>query len=287
MSVNQRAYFGAVYGSLRRLARIALLRPKRPQVPILSRPLEQIVERHSWICSIIRDWAPNPENWRGRPVCEVGAGDCLAAASMMLGLGASHVTVIEHEPPVTGPKQAAALKEMRHLGFPCDPSILETNNGLNKNKCTYIQSYMENSEGRAVHTLVYSICVGEHVEDLPAFFATCLDSLVPGGETFHYIDLGGHGIFEDPVPPLDFHRYGDLAYAAVYPPYHRATRRFVSDYIKAAELAGFQEVRVEATRRADQNYLKSLRPHLKSRARRIPDEELSVVEFVLSAKKPD
>jgi len=286
LSATQKAYLGALYGSLRRLARIALGRPKKPQIPILSLPLEQIVERHSWICSIIRDRAPSSESWKGKPVCEVGAGDCLAAASMMLGLGASHVTVIEHEPPVTGPKQAETLAALGFLGFPCDPSILDEGNELNADRCTYIQSYMESSEGRAIHAIVYSICVGEHVEDLTAFFATCYDSLLPGGETFHYIDLGGHGIFEDPAPPLDFHMYSDLAYAAIYPPYYRATRRFVRDYVKSAEAAGFRDIRIEPTRRADPEYLAGLRPRLKSRARRITDDELSVVEFVLSAKRP-
>lgn len=284
MIAGHGSYFGALYGSLRRFARIALGLKKKPQIPILSLPLDSIVERHSWICSIIRDWAPSSEDWKARPVCEVGAGDCLAAASMMLGIGASHVTIVEHEPPVTGPKQAAALAELRRLGFPCDPSILNEKYDLNKEKCSYMQSYMENSRGRADHALVYSICVGEHVEDLTAFFANCRESLASGGKMFHYIDLGGHGIFEDPMPPLDFHKCSDFAYAAIYPPYNRATRRFVNDYVKAAERAGLQEVRIEATRRADRNYVKSIRSELKSRARQIPDEELSVIEFVLSAK---
>jgi hypothetical protein len=204
---------------------------------------------------------------------------------MLLGLGASHVTIVEHEPPVTGSKQFDVLANLRALGHPCDKTILNHRNQLNESKCSFFTNYMENFAGSGDSSLVYSICVGEHVEDLTAFFRSCYDTLVDGGEMMHYIDLGGHGIFEDPVPPLEMHRYGWIAYGAIYPRYNRATRRFVSDYAKAASKSGFHSISVRATRKADEHYVKGILPLLKSHAVGASADELSVIEFVLHAKK--
>lgn len=247
--------------------------------------MEQVLQRHGWICSLMRDHLPDSHLWLGRKVCEAGAGDCLAAASMLLGLGASHVTIVEHEPPVTGSKQSDILRNLCALGYPCDQTILNHANQLNESKCTYVMSYMENFAGRADCSLVYSICVGEHVEDLKAFFRSCYDTLVDGGKMMHYIDLGGHGIFEDPIPPLEMHRYGRIAYGAIYPRYSRATRRFVSDYAKVASEVGFRSISVRVTRRADEDYVKSILPNLKSHALGTPQDELGVIEFILYARK--
>jgi len=284
-SPSGRAYLGALSGRLKSLARSILGRKRQPISPVLAQPMELILDRHAWICSLMRQHLPDRKLWSSRKVCEAGAGDCLAAASMILGLGASHVTIVEHEPPVTGSKQLDVLENLCALGYPCDRRILNHKNELNESKCSFVTSYMENFAGPGDCSLVYSICVGEHVEDLTAFFRSCYDTLVDGGEMMHYIDLGGHGIFEDPVPPLEMHRYGRIAYGAIYPPYSRATRRFVSDYAKAASEAGFHGISVSATRKVDGNYTKSIRPHLKSHAIGISEDELSVIEFVLYAKK--
>jgi hypothetical protein len=282
---SRRAYLGALYGRLKSLTRSILGRQRKPVSPVLALTMEQILERHTWICSLMREHLPDSHLWSGRKVCEAGAGDCISAASMLLGLGASHVTIVEHEPPVTGSKQFEVLDNLCALGYPCDRAILNNKNQLNNSKCSFITSYMENFAGSGDCSLVYSICVGEHVEDLAAFFRSCYDTLVDGGEMMHYIDLGGHGIFEDPVPPLEMHRYGRITYGAIFPPYSRATRRFVSDYVKAASESGFHSISVKATRRADENYVKSILPHLKSHALGTPQDELGVIEFILYARK--
>lgn len=284
-SPSRRAYLGALYGRLKSFTRCILGKQRKPVSPVLALPMEQILERHAWICSLVREHLPGSNLWSGRKVCEAGAGDCLAAASMLLGLGASHVTIVEHEPPITGSKQFEVLENLCALGYPCEKTILNHKNQLNESKCSLFTSYMENFPGSGDCSLVYSICVGEHVEDLVAFFRSCYDTLVDGGEMVHYIDLGGHGIFEDPVPPLEMHRYGRITYGAIYPRYSRATRRFISAYAKAASECGFHSISVRATRKADENYVKGILPHLKSHAAGIAEDELGVIEFVLHAKK--
>ncbi len=267
-----------------RQAKAMLGLKRRVLAPVLSQPLEAIVARHAWVCDVLQDWLPPLHDLYGKRACEAGAGDCLAAASMMLGLGVSRVTIVEGEPPVLGYKQAEVIGALRERGYPCDASILTAEHNLNPDKCEYVQSHMEDYVGAENCSLTYSVCVGEHVEDLTGFFTSCRRVLEPGGLMVHYIDLGGHGMFEDPMPPLDFHLYSDLLYGTIYPRYNRATRRFTSDYIRAAKDAGFQHIQVRPTRKADLEYVEARKPYFKSRAKIIPNDELAVLEFVLSAR---
>ena len=284
---HPRPYFLELFWSMRRFIKRCFGLKKKNHAPVFSQPFEDIVARHSWICNILTHWLPPKDLWAGYPACEAGAGDCLAAASMVIGLGASHVTIVETEAPVEGPRQAAVLNALRDLGYPCEADLLTADGNLNNQKCTYERTYMESHQGNSNCALVYSICVGEHVEDLCAFFRKCRTMLRHDGVMMHYIDLGGHGIFEDPMPPLEFHRYSDFTYRAIYPRYNRATRRFVSDYVWAVKAAGFDNIVTIPTRVADPAYINYLKPHLKSRAKAVPSDELSVVEFVLTAKASD
>lgn len=280
--------FSALNGNFRRQVRIALGRKARPAVPVLSQPLEAIVERHAWICKCLGDYWPVGLDITGRRVCEVGAGDCLAAAGFVLAHGkAEHVVLVEREPAVVNSKQREVLAALAAQGIAMQQDIITPGNppALNPNRATYCMAYMEECPLPPEHAFLYSICVGEHVEDLARFFASCHAALSPGGGMWHYIDLGGHGVFEDPLPPLEFQRVPDWLFAAMYPHYHRATRRFVEDYVTAAKTAGFVEVTTKAVRRADPTYMASVRPKLRAAARRRTDEELGTIEFILSARK--
>ena len=101
----------------------------------------------------------------------------------------------------------------------------------------------------------------------------------------HVVDLGGHGEFEDPVPPLDFQTYPDWLFAAMYPAHQRNTRRFLTDYRAAATRAGFRQIEIRPTRFADKAYLATIRPRLRAAARQQPIEDIAVIEFNLTAVK--
>jgi hypothetical protein len=101
----------------------------------------------------------------------------------------------------------------------------------------------------------------------------------------HVVDLGGHGEFEDPVPPLDFQTYPDWLFAAMYPTHQRNTRRFLSDYREAAAWAGFKQIDIRPTRTADSKYLTAIHPRLRAVARRQPIQDIAVIEFTLTALK--
>ena len=101
----------------------------------------------------------------------------------------------------------------------------------------------------------------------------------------HVTDLGGHGFFEDPMPPLDFQVYPDWLYALMFPPYARATRRPVGEYTACARAIGFHEVKAQPIRVADEKYLDEIWPRLNPRIKRSGRAEVRVIEFILSAVK--
>jgi hypothetical protein len=278
----------ALRGNFLRQVRIVLGLKPRPKAPVLTMDVPAVVERHSWICRTLQENWPPDLDLTNRAVCEVGAGDCLAAASLMLGRGARHVMVVEKEPPVVNAKQREVLATLNQRGFPCDQGLLTATEPpqLDPQKLTYHTEYMEDYRAAAEHAFLYSFCVGEHVEDLAGFFRSCHRALEPGGVMWHYVDLGGHGFFEDPMPPLEFQRYSNALYGWMYPRYHRATRRFVRDYAAAAKAEGFTEIKTTPIRTADPAYVAELQPDLRTEARALPTEELGVIEFVLQARKP-
>jgi len=225
---------------------------------------------------------------RGQTVCEIGPGDCTATAALLLAGGARHVDLIEKHPPLLDRNQAEILKQLRAQGIALDLDLLQTGDqvSLNPAKATLRRFYMEDYNAERHYPFVYSLNVLEHVEDLEGFFASCFRATLPGGWNVHIIDLGGHGEFEAPVPPLDFQTYSDRLFGWMFPPYHRATRRFVGDYRVAAERAGFVIADLRTLTAADPEYVRKIWPKLRPAARSRRVEEVSVIEFALIASRP-
>jgi hypothetical protein len=278
----------AVKGNTLRQTRKLLGLKARPKAPVLNQPIGKIVERHSMICRRLADLWPPDLRLNGDSVCEIGPGDCLASAAFFVAQGAGHVDLVELEPPVLTEKQFQVLSALKDMGFPIALEIVtKTPDGyvLNPGLISYFKEHMETYRADGRHGLVFSHHVLEHVEGLNEVFATAFRALRAGGRTIHVVDLGGHGEFEDPVPPLDFQTYPDWLFEWMYPTHYRNTRRFVADYRAAAASAGFRQIEIRATRTADHDYLAALHPWLRAAARRQPLEEMAVIEFNLTAVK--
>lgn len=275
------------YSARQRLKKSLGIRSRHTAAPILLSASEIAVQRHAWICQSILDHAPQDLDLHERSVCEVGAGDCLASSALFLAKGARHVNIVEFEPPSINERQVEILKSLRAKGYPVDLSILENENGwrLDKKRVTYHQCFMEQFQSSEQHHFLFSFSVVEHVEDLAAFYASCRQALAPGGWMLHMVDLGGHVLFEDPLPPLDFQTYPDWLYDLMFPKFHRATRRFLNEHTEAVQKAGFRIDKVTPTRNADPSYLDALWPKLRGAAQNRPRQEVAVVEFALLARK--
>jgi 2-polyprenyl-3-methyl-5-hydroxy-6-metoxy-1,4-benzoquinol methylase len=277
------------YATRRRIRKALRIAPRHTAAPILGYPLEVAVARHGWIARSVLAHAPAELDLQGKAVCEVGAGDCLAASSLFLARGASRVNIVEVEPAVVNEKQLQVLETLLKEGLPIDLSIIQRNGSgtlhLDKARVAYHTCFMEQFRSPQPHEFLFSFSVLEHVEDLAGFYASCHRVLAPGGWMLHLIDLGGHELFEDPLPPLDFQTYPDWLYRLMYPKYHRATRRFLNEHTDAVKNAGFKIEKVTPTRTEDGPYMDQLWPQLRSSARQRKREEVAVVEFALLARK--
>jgi len=255
---------------------------------VLNQSFAHIVERHSMICRRLADLWPADFNLHGDSVCEIGPGDCLASSAFFVAKGAGHVDLVELEPPVLNEKQIHILSALKETGLPVSLDIISRKDGgffLNTEFIAYHKHPMETYRVENKHGLVFSHHVLEHVEDLNGMFEAAYRALHTSGRMIHVVDLGGHGEFEDPIPPLDFQTYPDWLFTAMYPRHHRNTRRFLEDYKSAAARAGFKQVEIRPTRIAEKNYLSSIHRQLRPAASRQPREDMAVIEFNLTAIK--
>jgi SAM-dependent methyltransferase len=202
-------------------------------------------------------------------------------------MGASHVDLVELQPPVVNAKQFEVLSALKNMGFPVSLDVISNNGALalNDRLVSYHQLHLENYQVENQHSLLFSHCVFEHVEDLDSAFKSARRALCPGGRMFHIIDLGGHGEFEDPMPPLDFQTYPDWLFELMYPVNCRNTRRFLEEYKRAVAAAGFSHCETRPLRVADESYVQSIHKKLRPAAQAQPIEDLAVIEFVLYATK--
>jgi SAM-dependent methyltransferase len=277
----------ALKGNFTRRTRIFLGIKARPKVPVLSQSLDRIVELHSLICRRLVELWPPGLDINGQSVCEIGPGDCLASAAFFVGKGASHLDLVELQPPVVNAKQFEVLSALKKMGFPISLDVVFNKGALalNDRLISYHKHRMENYQAENEHVLLFSHNVMEHVEDLDAVFKSAWHALRPGGRMLHVIDLGGHGEFEDPIPPLDFQTYPDWLFELMYPVNYRNTRRFLEEYEHAVAAAGFSNLEIRPLRIADKSYVESIRKKLRPAAQAQPVEDLAVIEFALYATK--
>jgi len=276
-----------LYYGLRRHLKMLLRLPSKPVAPVVKGDMETAVARYHQICTELLGEIGSDTGFIDKTICEVGAGDSLATAALVLSLGARQVHLVEINPAVIIQRQIEILSQLQARGLPVrSETVLESAPlRLKKDAVVYHQCYMEQLDAAATFDLIFSNDVLEHVEDLNVFFAACYRSLKPGGRMLHFIDLGGHGAFEDPMPPLEFQIYPNWLFWLMCPPFNRVTRRSLGEYIQSIQAAGFTNVNTRPTRLADPVYLDTVWPRLNRRIRRAGKEQVAVIEFVLSAEK--
>jgi len=260
--------------------------PDRPRAPVLESGLDQAVERYRRICRTLLPHLASglPKNF---VAAEIGCGDCLAAADMMLGLGAQHVHLVEHQAMPLTPLHRQALSRTIRPDLPNRACILSSDDPprLNPALATLHVGLLEYLSLPQPVDLVYSFDVLEHVEDLDAFFSCCKRSLKPGGLSLHKFDLSGHEFFEDPMPPLDFQTYPRWLYRLMFPRYRRAVGNFADLFFDLMRKNGFEILEIVPLRVADPDYLRTIRPKLRKEARMKSDEILRFLDLIVLARR--
>jgi SAM-dependent methyltransferase len=261
---------------------------RRPTSRVMHGGIEHAVERYSIICKTLLTHIPNLKSLNGAVVSEIGCGDCFAAADMMLGLGASHVHLVEFLPlELSGENRQALRALVGQEGLPNQGNLIIAGDPprLNPEKATYHQGLLEKIKLPEKIDFLYSFDVLEHVEDLEGFFSYCREVVRGGGVMVHKIDLSGHGLFEDPMPPLDFQTFPKWLFDIIFVKYQRAVGHFADEILTVMEKNGFTDLKIIPLRTADQEYLDEIWPHLRSAARNRSKEIVKLLDLVVIATR--
>jgi SAM-dependent methyltransferase len=255
---------------------------------VMHAGMDHAVERYTRICRTLLEHIPEPPFLKDAVASEIGCGDCFAAADMMLGLGAKHVHLVEFLPlELTKDNQNALEALVGKDGLPNRGELFNTGDTpqLNAEKATYHQGLLENIKIPDKVDFLYSFDVLEHVEDLEGFFSYCGEVVKPGGTMLHKFDLSGHGLFEDPMPPLDFQTFPKWLLDLIFPKYMRAVGHFADEFLTVMEKHGFKDMKIVPIRVADPEYLEQIWPHLRKEARTRDREIVKLLDLVVTATR--
>lgn len=261
---------------------------RRPTSRVMDFGMDHAVERYTRICRTLLSHIPDSTSLKGAIASEIGCGDCFAAADMMLGLGANHVHLVEFLPLELSASNRLALDALvGKEGLPNRGDLLEKGDSLrlNSTKATYHQGLLENIRLPQKVDFLYSFDVLEHVEDLEGFFSYCGEVLRPGGTMVHKFDLSGHGLFEDPMPPLDFQTFPRWLFDLIFPKYLRAVGHFADEFITVMEKHGFTDLEIIPIRVAEPDYLDEIWPHLTAKAKKRDKEIVKLLDLVVIATR--
>ena len=260
----------------------------QPRIRVTHAGNDYAIERYSRVCRTLLAHIPNPKALEGAVASEIGCGDCFASADMMLGLGAKHVHLVEFQALQLIQNDRQVLEAIAaNDDLPNQGEVFEPGEPLrlNPHKVSYYQGLLENIRLPEKVDFLYSFDVLEHVEDLEGFFAYCGEVVRPGGTMVHKFDLSGHGLFEDPMPPLDFLTYPRWLFNIIFPKYQRAVGHFADEFFTAMEKHGFTDLKVLPIRVAEPEYLNEIWPHLMGRARRRDKEIVKLLDLVVVATR--
>jgi len=220
--------------------------------------------------------------------CEIGNGDCLSSTDLLLSAGFSKVYLVEFAFPKVD------CHQMRILQAAAGAPDLENSLAIFKNiasqevdagRVVHIPGIMETARLPEPVDFLFSFDVLEHVGNLDLFFERCAESLRPGGYMVHKFDLSGHGILEDPIPPLDFQTYPDWIYDILFPNPGRAARNPFPEFLRMFAKHGFDIVSSETLRAAPRDYVRTIRPRLRADLQGISDEMLTILDVIVVARK--
>jgi hypothetical protein len=261
---------------------------ENPNLNVVHGDFQQAVDRHKRVCNTLGPYFRSVPSLEGGIAVEIGSGDCLAAADMLLSMGAKRVHLIDQRPIVISPEHRAIVDALV-----ADQELANSGKILMRGEPARL-----NSEMAMVHTglleavglpesadLIYSFDVLEHVEDLDGFFRRCREMSKPGTMHVHKFDLSGHEFFEDPLPPLDFQTYPDWLFNLMFPKYRRAVGHLADEIFDAMRENGFVLEKIISLRTAEDNYISKIKPMLRSKAVSRSNAILSLLDVVVVARQ--
>lgn len=229
-------------------------------------------------------------------IAELGPGDFVGLAPLLLGAGASSYTAIDRFAGPIGSPEAKRFYEalmescarrrpelatgLRHRGievarFPeCYPELIRRLN------CA-IEALGDEAPER--FNLVFSNNVLEHVSDLDKMASNVHQSLRPGGLSLHRVDFGPHDFWADQPDPLDWLRVSEPVWRWMGSNRATPNRKRLPHLVSAFEAVGFA-VQAEILERFPDAAIEKLRQERPDFAD-MPPESLATRTAVVLARK--
>jgi hypothetical protein len=253
----------------------------------------------------------------GKDVLEIGPGDNLGLALMLLSMGAKSVTSIDGFAPQADEQKNRQVYAALYERMTPDQrqrvagTLIEDDGGM-RIAGTRVRAFyrcpIENTH-EALQPERYGIIVSravlEHLADIRQGWAAMVRSLQPDGEMWHKVDFRSHRLF-DGIHPLYFLTVNETLWNLIsrpdptlnrarLPVYRELTEKdFISSTIYFTEVVGGNEFQPHSTTlipgtHFDERQLslvKAIRPRLQEPFRHYTDEELMVSAiFLISRQK--
>ncbi len=227
-------------------------------------------------------------NVTGRVGLELGPGDDVAVAYCFLKAGAKKMYTVERFDSVQLDERALKLFETLDRLLPGTVragDVAELRGGrlvLDANRLHHTVGLFEVSGVPEPVDFAYANDVAEHVDDPAVMFRATFAALKPNGCFVNNIDLAGHNAFSKTDRPLDFLTCPDWLWDLMFSHIVTTNRVRYSEFLRCARVAGFEIAKEDVLIRADETYLRQVRPDFIERYQRLADEDLAVIQCVLA-----
>ncbi|NLX07645.1 MAG: class I SAM-dependent methyltransferase [Phycisphaerae bacterium] len=263
--------------------------------PFTSQQIERSVE---YTLGVVKGWrealvkfAGVAEPFEGRRVLEVGPGFDLGTGLVVLAHGAKSYTAVDKHRLISKTPREFYLALLDRLNdLPGSAVARRVGERLADRRFSDEFAYVHDSAFSlnglpdGGFDLFVSQAVLEHFDDVRASFARFRDKLAAGAMMLHKVDAGAHTSFLRTTDPLNHLRYSEPVWKLL-----RFTgspnRLLMSDYARIMNELDFRDVRTVPSQIMDGDYVRRTRPHLASRFRSFPEDELGVKSFSLFAAK--
>lgn len=265
--------------------------------------LDGITHRHktvdesvSYIVGVLEDYFAfggiEPEMIEGQTVLELGPGDSLGVALLMLGLGARRVVCVDrfltYRDPMKERRILAALIELAPAAVSRArmKQCVDREYRIVSDRLAYVHGVRIERVGPELggerFDLIVSRSVLEHVDDIRATYRNCRRLIKDRGMMIHKVDLSNHSTIEP--HPLHFLTYSETMWRLMSSNISRVNRCRWPQHRTSLESNGFSIERFGVTKQLERREVRAIRRRLGSPFAELTDEELAINGFYMACR---
>ncbi|PTL34930.1 hypothetical protein CLG94_12390 [Candidatus Methylomirabilis limnetica] len=249
-----------------------------------------VTESVAYVVTVFEDYfkfgSIEKQAFEEKDILEIGPGDSLGVALMMVGLGVKQVVCIDRFFTYRDPdKEYAILAALVEAAPPLAKErmnrCLGNNYGIVGDAIRYLPDVpIEEAVaalGEVRFDYIISRAVLEHVYDIEETYACCRKLIRDGGRMIHKVDLHNHSSIE--LHPLQFLTYSEGLWRLMSSNISRVNRCRWPQHRAALEKNRFVIEKFEPTKMLSLSEVQSIRSRLRSPFLEMTDEDLSLNGF--------